>query len=400
MEGWISQLSFAGLMTSSAVSRFSSRPSLPLPLPDFLPRALAESHPQQTENPATFDPVRLINAVTDAAKVRFQTFAAGVARYQNHPRSQPMPLPPAVWQSGTACVRDYGGDGAPVLVVPSLINRATVLDLAPDRSLLRTMAAANLHTFLLDWGLPGERERRYGIDDYVVRILIPAIVDIALRTGKPVRLVGYCMGGTLAVAAAVLATAGVAKLALVAAPWDFHIGMDALRAHLTSMRPMLEGILATYGEAPFDLIQTLFASIDPALVGRKFRKFAALDPNSDEARRFVMLEDWLNDPVPLAAEVARACWFDWYGDNTPARGLWQVGGTKIDPSVVKCPSLALIPSRDRIVPPESAEALARVLPNADVRKLPLGHIGMMASGRAAEVTYAPLIAWLKDESHA
>jgi polyhydroxyalkanoate synthase len=343
------------------------------------------------------DAAHLINAVTDAAKARFQTFAAGVARYQNHAQLPPMLLPPAVWQAGNACLRDYGGTGDAVLVVPSLINRCTVLDLAPDRSLLRTMAAANLHTFLLDWGLPGDQERGYAIDDYVVRVLIPAIVDVALRTGKPVRLVGYCMGGTLAVAAAVLAPAGVAKLALVAAPWDFHVRMDALRAHLTSMRPMLEGMLTTYGEAPFDLIQTLFASIDPALVGRKFRKFAALDPNSDEARRFVMLEDWLNDPVPLTAEVARECWFNWYGVNTPGQGLWEVGGTKIDPAVVVCPSLAMIPSRDRIVPPESAEALARLLPNADVRKLPLGHIGMMASSRAADVTYAPLIAWLKDE---
>jgi poly(3-hydroxyalkanoate) synthetase len=383
-------------MNSSAVSPYSRQPSR-LPLPDLVPRALAESHPRQADNPPALDPAHLINAVTDAAKDRFRAFAAGVAQYQNHPSLPSMPQAPIVWQAGAACVRDYGGGGAPVLVVPSLINRATVLDLAPDRSLLRTIAAADLHTFLLDWGVPGDQERRYSLDDYILRVLIPAIVDVALRTNEPVRLVGYCMGGTLATAAAVLAPAGVAKLGLIATPWDFHVGMDSLRAYLANMRPVLEGVLSTYGEAPFDLIQTLFASIDPALVGRKFRKFAALDPRSDEARRFVLLEDWLNDPVPLAADVARQCWFDWYGVNTPLRGLWQVGGTTIDPKGVACPSLALIPSRDRIVPPESAEALARVLPHADVRKLPLGHIGMMASGRAAEVTYAPLIAWLKGE---
>jgi polyhydroxyalkanoate synthase len=204
------------------------------------------------------------------------------------------------------------------------------------------------------------------------------------------------MGGTLVTAAAVLAPAGVAKLGLIAAPWDFHVGMESLRAYLANMRPVLEGVITTYGEAPFDLLQTLFASIDPALVGRKFRKFATLHPASDEARRFVLLEDWLNDPVPLAADVARQCLFDWYGVNTPVRGLWQVGGVTIDPKAVACPTLVMIPSRDRIVPPESAEALARLIPHADVRKLPLGHIGMMASGRAAEVTYAPLIEWLKD----
>src|SRR5262245_35577894 len=95
MEGWISQLCFAGLMTSSAVSASSNRPSPPLPpLPDFLPKALAESRPLPAgQKPPVLDPVRLIDAVTAAAKARLQTFATGVARYQTHAPQPAMPLP-------------------------------------------------------------------------------------------------------------------------------------------------------------------------------------------------------------------------------------------------------------------------------------------------------------------
>ena len=141
--------------------------------------------------------------------------------------------------------------------------------------------------------------------------------------------------------------------------------------------------------------EALFASLDPTLVGRKFRRFAALDQASDDAARFVVLEDWLNDPVPLVAHVARECLFGWYGENATARKEWRVDGIAIDPAKVTCPSLVLIPSRDRIVPPASAAALGAALPRADVRRVPLGHIGMMAGSRAPDVTYTPLIQWLK-----
>jgi polyhydroxyalkanoate synthase len=66
-------------------------------------------------------------------------------------------------------------------------------------------------------------------------------------------------------------------------------------------------MLRQAGELPVDVIQALFAGLDPLLVVRKFVKFAGLDPASPSAAQFVALEDWLNDGVPLAAEVTREC---------------------------------------------------------------------------------------------
>ena len=58
----------------------------------------------------------------------------------------------------------------------------------------------------------------------------------------------------------------------------------------------------------------------------------------------------------------------------------------------------MIPSGDRIVPPLSAAALAdpqRGLRNVTRLDVPLGHIGMVVSGRARELCWTPLIDWLK-----
>jgi polyhydroxyalkanoate synthase len=145
---------------------------------------------------------------------------------------------------------------------------------------------------------------------------------------------------------------------------------------------------------PIDAIQALFARLDPYLAVRKFSAFAGLDPASPKARAFVALEDWLNDGVPLATPVARACITGWYGENLPGRGAWRVADRLMDPARLDLPALVVIPARDRIVPPASAEALAAALPRADVRRPPLGHIGMIVGGRARPSVWAPLASWL------
>ena len=77
--------------------------------------------------------------------------------------------------------------------------------------------------------------------------------------------------------------------------------------------------LAAEGELSVDAIQTLFYSLDPFLVIRKFLAFDRLDPASPEAAHFVALEDWLNDGVPLAGRSRRSSADLWCSDATVHR---------------------------------------------------------------------------------
>lgn len=408
LEGWILQSSFAGLMPSSVASMPWSpspaaqgrtpNPALDVSDPARLIAALAANQkPDSLAGPwhAYLDPVRFLDAVTQQAGARMTSFVAGVRAYHAHPFRRAFALPPTVWESGAARLLSAGGDGAPVLYVPSLVNRAYILDLAADRSLLRATAAQGLNAFLLDWGEPSDRERAFTLTDYIERVLIPAMEDVVARTGQRLRLVGYCMGGTLAVAAAVLRPDLVEALALLAAPWDFHVDNAPARTFMAAMQVPLTIMIEAEGVASVDLLQAMFASLDPTLAGRKFRRFATLDPQSDEALRFVELEDWLNDGVPLAGAVMKEVLVDWYGANSPARAVWKIADTAVDPTRIACPTLVMIPAQDRIVPPESAAALARVIPGAVAHNLPLGHIGMIAGGSAPRRVYDPLISWLR-----
>ena len=129
---------------------------------------------------------------------------------------------------GPVQLQDFGATqtngeaGKPVLVIPSLVSRSYIMDLTAERSFLRFLASQGLRPLLVDWGTPGERELAQTLDDYVDGILRNAL-SIAVETaaGNPVPVIGYCMGGTLATALAVLEPEKCGALVLLASPWDF-----------------------------------------------------------------------------------------------------------------------------------------------------------------------------------
>jgi polyhydroxyalkanoate synthase len=355
-----------------------------------------------TNDLAGADPEAFARALDVEALRRAGTFADGVARYRRFPRPERPPEPPVVWQQGTTRVFDYltagrgrrrAGGGRPVLVVPSLINRAYILDLSPTRSLMRHLAAAGFRPYLVDWGTPGEAEKDFTLTDYIAGRLAGALDCVAGASGRPVTVVGYCMGGLLALALAQRHPDTVDALALLATPWDFHAAHAAQRRVLEAMAPTLSGMIDVLGFLPVDVLQAMFSSLSPYQTATKFRRFAAL-ADDEPARHFVELEDWVNDGVPLVGRVARECLFGWYVDNAPGRGLWEIAGHSVSPGEIAAPALVVIPEKDHIVPPGSAAALARELPRATSWRLAAGHIGMVAGTEAKSRLFEPLAAWL------
>jgi polyhydroxyalkanoate synthase len=347
---------------------------------------------------AKADPEAFARAVQEEAFRRLDAFSAGVRLYQSAVRPPRPPEPPAIWRSGAARLLDYGADAdadAPVvLVVPSLVNRYYVLDLAEDRSLMRDLAARGFRPLMLDWGEPGTEERRYTLTDYVTGPLQGAFEEARALGKRPPAVIGYCMGGDLALALAARNRGRIGALALLATPWAFQAGQEANLPWLAAAAPGLSAMIQALGVMPIDLLQAMFAGLNPGGVGDKFRQFAAVGANSDKAREFVRLEDWLNDGVPLAGPVAEECLFQWYLEDTPAKGEWRIAGAPVEPREIDAPTLVVVPRDDYIVPPESAEPLARLIPGARLKTVKAGHIGMAAGRRARSLLYTPLAGWL------
>jgi len=369
---------------------------LPPPVPwhpSLRDRASALENERQKHPEAAFRA-----ALGDEIKRRLADFHDGVVRYRKAAYRRHVPPAKTVWQDGTTALLDYAPDAPasarPVLLVPSLINRAYILDLDVKNSLVRFLAAQGFRPFLVDWAAPGEIERGFGLAQYIGGRLEAALAAVERHArGKPA-LLGYCMGGLLALGLAMRCQARLSGLALLATPWDFHTERADLAQGIGEAFEPWWPWIDQAGELPVDVLQSLFAALDPFLAARKFRGLAGMSEDNPKFAGFVALEDWLNDGVALSAPVARETLVGWYGENTPARGRWSLAGRAVLPQAIDLPALCVIPSQDRIVPPASASCLADKLKKAERLAPPLGHIGMVVGSRGRGELWAPLAAWL------
>lgn len=324
----------------------------------------------------------MLREETAASPERRAAALTGLKAYQQAPRIAKRRLGPARYRRGRARLRDYGGDGPPVIFIPSLINPPFILDLAPQNSLVRWCSEQGLHPYLLDWGSPGPADRELDLTAHVDRILLPLIA----RFDRPPLLVGYCLGGTLALGAA--AVAQVAGVALIAAPWRFT-GFAGGRAAIGQLWAAAKPACEAMGLVPMEVLQTGFWRLDPARTISKYEAFGRMEPGSPGWKSFIALEDWANAGAPLPYGVGRQLFEDFIGRDLTGTGGWRVAGQAVDPHALSCPAVEFVSLTDRIVPRESAADLA------DRRDLAAGHVGMIAGGRAKVQLWEPLAAWLK-----
>jgi len=345
----------------------------------------------------------LQQALAKEAKSRASSLLTGLLRYVESPYKRTVAEPPCIWEKGNARLLDYGlksaavtgGDRPVVLFVPSLINRYYVLDLEEDRSFLRFCAANGLYPLVLDWGAPGGYEEQFGVDDYITDILIPAIDYIARISAQKVTLVGYCMGGVLALAAAKLNRPKIAGLALLATPWDFHCKEFLSFVVEKPWKKSLEDTIAGQKQLPANVIQSLFYLTDPWVFEQKFRRFAEVQPDSRAARDFIALEHWVNDGVPMTTQVAKDCLIGWAQENALAKGDWEIAGKSITPAGIKLPAFIAIPKNDHVVPYDCALPLAAALPHAKTLNPGAGHVGMIVGSHAKRELWQPFVEWVK-----
>lgn len=325
----------------------------------------------------------------------------GMHLYQNHPYAAPAPVYDTLWQAGSVRVLkprdtdDVLSVAPAALLVPSLINTARILDLLPDRSMLRWLRSRGIDAYLLDWGDVTKAEGQATMEDMIAGRLCAALDFLKHHAGQSVHGIGYCMGGTMLAGAAVLAAHALASLTFLAAPWDFAAGDGALRSRVAFWAPGALPAMAAKNVLPVEWTQTLFASLDPAAIAAKFVRFADMDQDSGQACLFIAVEDWLNDGVDLPAALSRECIQGWFLENAPAAGAWVLRGHAVMPENINVPCLVVASSQDKLVEFGSAMALARQLQRVQTVDPVCGHIGMVAGRQSVERVWRPIVEFIK-----
>lgn len=350
------------------------------------------------------DDPQLAQAVRLEAWHRLVRLLEGIRTYRNTQYQRAMSDLPVVWQQGGCRLLYCGGlnrrprasDPPALLLIPSLINRYTILDLNEERSFARYLAAQGKPVYLVDWGEPDTEEKKFNCADYISQRLAPMAEHIRRLGHQKTVAVGHCLGGMLALGL----SSGFAHLVdaqiLLAAPWDFSqeaMGVAKMPdATLRQTRQYISGLDVFAG----DHLLAMFYLRDPWGYQDKLRCFADMERNTPQEKHFVAVEDWANDFVPIAKGVAQDALLNWGQENQALRGLWRVNGRRVDPAWVKQPSLLVVPQEDRIVPPASSQPLVDALPNGWTLTPTSGHVGMVVGSRGKAELWEPLVAWVDE----
>lgn len=310
----------------------------------------------------------------------------------------------------------------PIVFTYALVNRPYIVDLQPQRSVVRQMLAAGFDVYLIDWGVPSAADRSMKLKDYIDGIM-KNCVDVVLKdvnqpqlkycTGvvstRPavdkVNLVGYCMGGTMSAIFAARYPEKIKTLTLMTAPLDFSVGHDQSLVQLWSDPRYfdVDALIDVFGNAPAPLLQHSFAMMKP--VANYFTKYVTFLEKLDDdnfLENFFAMEKWSNDNIPVAGETFREFVKCFYQRNELVQGKYRmaIGEPPVDLKKIACPLMLLMASADHLVPPVQSEGVLPHVGSKDVKTMTLdaGHIGLAVSTKAHKKFWPEATKWLGDRS--
>jgi polyhydroxyalkanoate synthase subunit PhaC len=283
----------------------------------------------------------------------------------------------------------------PVLLVPSLINRHYVLDLQPGKSVAESLVARGHDVFIIDWGTPGPEDRLLTLDT-IADTYIGRALRVAAQHGTrgKAHVLGYCLGGTLAVLHAAVRPARVATLTALAAPVSFHDeGLLSLWTRAEGFD--LDAMIDATGNVPWQLMQGAFQMLRPTLPLSKAAHVIDRAWDDEFLDGFFAMEAWGNDNVSFPGEAYRRYIGALYRADGLMNETFTLSGRPVRLRDIACPTLAVTFAHDNIVPEASAAPLLERIASTDKERvhLPGGHVGAVISRKALATLWPTISAW-------
>lgn len=287
---------------------------------------------------------------------------------------------------------------APLLVVYALINRETMLDLQPDRSVVKTFLEGGIDLYMIDWGYPKRKDRFLTINDHVNGYMNNIIDFIREKHNVPkINLMGICMGGSFCVMYSALHPDKIKNLVTTVTPSSFDTDKGLLHVWMRDLD--VDGIIKTYGNIPGDLMNFGFLLLNPArLMIDKYVGFMENMDNKDFVENFVRMERWIFDSPDVPGETFRQFVEDGYKRNLLIQSKMFLGGKRVDLKKLTMPLLNFFGEYDHLVPPDACNQLTKAVGSKDVEdvRLETGHIGIYVSSKFQKMFAPKIVQWLKE----
>lgn len=286
----------------------------------------------------------------------------------------------------------------PLIICYALVNRPTILDLAPERSLVQDLRAKGRDIYLIDWGYPDLCDRHLGLDDYIDDYLDSVVQCVIDRSGfDQIDLMGICQGGVFSLAYASLNQDRVRKLVTLVTPVDTQTEGFTLSEMVRETD--IAQLVNAHGNLPGAFLNQIYAALKPLQLGVvKEIGLSRSIKDSASAELFLRMEQWINDSPDLAGRMAIEFAETFFKGNGLLKGSFYVGSNSVNLKNIRSPILNIFGTKDHLVPPESSQALkAAINPETPYQELPLqaGHIGAFISDRCRGSVIEAIEAHLK-----
>ena len=290
----------------------------------------------------------------------------------------------------------------PVLLCYALVNRPYILDLEPDKSVVRQYLERGFDVYLIDWGVPTHADRGLRLEDYVCGFLAKAVELIRSAHDRTrVHLLGYCMGGTLATLYGALDPGALKTLTLLATPIDFAERESLLNLWTDPAYFDVDALVDTYGNCPAWFLQTSFLVMNPIrnIIDKTIAFYEGMDDPRSVTSYFA-LEHWLGDNIPVAGETFREFVKKLYQRNELVKGELVLGERRVDLARITCPLLLLTAKNDHLVAPSSTEGIRPRVGSRDVTSMSAsaGHVGLVVGAKAHAKIWPAVTRWATERS--
>ncbi|WP_372737881.1 class III poly(R)-hydroxyalkanoic acid synthase subunit PhaC [Neptunomonas sp.] len=284
----------------------------------------------------------------------------------------------------------------PLLITYALVNRWYMIDLEPEKSLLKALNNLGLDVYVIDWGYPDPADRFLDLDDYINEYINNCVEQVCMHSeATRVNLLGICQGGTLSLCYTAIYPEKVRNLITMVTPVDFQTETNLLSLLARSVDVDLA--VSTYGNIPGEMLNDSYNSLMPMRLGIQKNLGMPNQLNTTEsALSFLRMEKWIYDSPDQAGEAFRQFikWF--FQENLLIKDQITIGDYPVRLSAITQPVLNIFGAYDHLVPPDASLALGDHVGSKDYQTLEIkaGHIGVFVSGKSQKIVPASINDWL------
>jgi polyhydroxyalkanoate synthase len=349
----------------------------------------------------TFNPSSILEELTSTT----QKLVKGYETLQNISEVSVATTPKElVWQRDKVKLYHYLRDTPakckiPVLVSFAMLNRHDVLDLQPDRSLMKKLLEEGLDIYIMDWGYPTQADKYLTMEDYIDGYMNDAVDFIRRKHKVPkIHKQGICQAGTYSMIYASRYPQKLQSLTTYVAPFDFGDNENML--YRWAKHIDVDAMVDSVGTISGEMVDSAFSMLKPSMNISKY--IGVMDSLEDEDKllNFLRMEHWKSDLPAIAGEMYRKYIKDLFQDNLLIKGEFYLGGEKVDLGKMTAPYLNIYATGDAIIPNQSTKAVMPKLGTKDKQEIPFpgGHIGVFV-GTKSQKDLAPAVArWTIEKS--